>query len=82
MNDQAIIISVLFTLAALGIYFLPLLIANTRGREGQVLIGIGNFLLGWTFIGWVVLLIVSFTGESKRDRQHREQIDRLVQAQQ
>lgn len=82
MEDQAVIISILFFLAALGIYFLPLLIANTRGREGQVLIGIGNFLLGWTFIGWVVLLIVAFTGESKRDRQHREQIDRLVQAQQ
>lgn len=60
------------------LYFLPLIVANSRGRQGQLMIGLGNFLLGWTVIGWIVLLVVAFTGESKADRQIREQLAGLA----
>lgn len=68
-------------LGAVGVmlYFLPLIVANSRGRQGQVMIGLGNFLLGWTVIGWIVLLVVAFTGEGKAERQHREQLSRLAE---
>lgn len=54
-------------------YFLPALVANHRGRDGQGLIAALNLLLGWTVLGWIVLLIVAFTGESAATRKQREE---------
>lgn len=68
------IMGILLGVAAIFMYFLPLIVANSRGRQGQVLLGIGNLLLGW-----IVLLVVAFTGESKAQRQQREQLARLAE---
>lgn len=40
-------------------YMLPWAIAATRGRSNQGAIGLVNFLLGWTFIGWIVALVMA-----------------------
>lgn len=40
-------------------YMLPWAIAATRGKSNQAAIGILNFLLGWTFIGWLVALVMA-----------------------
>ena len=37
-------------------YFLPTLIAVLRGHHQTAPILVLNFLLGWTFVGWVAAL--------------------------
>ena len=39
------------------IYFLPTILAFTRDHNRKWLIFPLNMLLGWTFIGWIILLI-------------------------
>jgi hypothetical protein len=40
-------------------YMLPWAIAATRGRSNQAAIGVLNLFLGWSFIGWVVALVMA-----------------------
>ena len=40
-------------------YFLPWAIAASRGKSNSGVIGLLNLLLGWTFIGWVVALVMA-----------------------
>jgi RsiW-degrading membrane proteinase PrsW (M82 family) len=55
----------LFILAIfLAFYFLPTIIASQRGHNSTGAIFLLNFLLGWTFMGWIAALIWSFTNPS------------------
>jgi hypothetical protein len=45
----------------LALYFLPAIIAVSRHHPNATAIFVLNLLLGWTFIGWVVSLVWSFT---------------------
>ncbi|MGH9124818.1 MAG: superinfection immunity protein [Acidimicrobiales bacterium] len=54
---QAVIAWIL-TVLTLG-YFLPWAIAATRGKSNSGVIGLLNFLLGWTLIGWIVALVMA-----------------------
>ncbi|MGA2670594.1 MAG: superinfection immunity protein [Dehalococcoidia bacterium] len=48
-----------------GIYLLPTFVACACNKRSKWITAILNLLLGWTIIGWVVLLIISiFTGEN------------------
>ncbi len=47
-------------------YFAPAFIAAFRRHPSQNGIGALNLLLGWTFIGWVVALVWSLSGEAGR----------------
>jgi hypothetical protein len=38
---------------------LPWAIAATRGRSNQAAIGLINLFLGWTFIGWIVAIVMA-----------------------
>ncbi len=38
-------------------YFFPTIVAFAVGNPNALAIGILNFLLGWSVIGWVVALI-------------------------
>lgn len=60
-------------LLMVAVYFAPGLVAEARGRDGKNMIGLLNLLLGWTVIGWVVLLVVAFTGRSQRDRDQQDE---------
>jgi hypothetical protein len=40
-------------------YMLPWAVAVMRGRSNLAAIGLINLLLGWTFIGWVVALVMA-----------------------
>jgi hypothetical protein len=42
-------------------YFLPTIIARTRGHPNSAPIGIINFFFGWTFLGWFIALVWSAT---------------------
>jgi len=48
------------TMAVLG-YFLPAVVAYSRRHHNRLAILALNFLLGWTFLGWVVALVWSLT---------------------
>jgi len=41
----------------LGLYFLPTLIALVKHNINILVIFLLNLFTGWTFIGWIVLLI-------------------------
>jgi hypothetical protein len=40
-------------------YFLPWAIAATRRKSNSLSIMLINLLLGWTFIGWVIALVMA-----------------------
>ena len=39
------------------VYFVPTLVAINRGKKDVNAIGVLNFFLGWSFVGWVVALV-------------------------
>jgi len=43
------------------LYMLPWAIAASRGKSNQAMVGVVNLLLGWSFIGWVVALVMACT---------------------
>ncbi|MQM30079.1 MAG: hypothetical protein CRU78_05865 [Candidatus Accumulibacter phosphatis] len=45
------------------LYFVPVINASLKGHRNIVSIGVLNLLLGWTFIGWVVALVWSFSAK-------------------
>jgi hypothetical protein len=55
-------------LLLLPVYFLPALNAFGRGHKNSVPIFLCNLFFGWTFLGWIVSLIWSATGNVTRNR--------------
>lgn len=48
-------------LFCLGLYFLPAIVAAMRHTHNSGGILLLNIFLGWTFIGWIVALIMALT---------------------
>jgi len=46
------------TLVLAVLYFVPLLVAVARNHNAGS-VGIVNLLLGWTFIGWIIALVMA-----------------------
>ena len=42
-----------------GLYFLPAIIAAVRNTHNSTAILLVNLFLGWTFVGWVVALVMA-----------------------
>ena len=57
-NGVEVAFAWIFTVVTLG-YFLPWAVAATRGKSNSLAIALLNFLLGWTFIGWVAALVMA-----------------------
>jgi len=51
----------LLLLIMLAIYFIPTWVAYSNKKKNAEAISILNFLLGWTFIGWVIALVWAVT---------------------
>ena len=51
-----------------GVYFAPLGVATLRNHRQQAAIGVVNFFLGWTLIGWVVALAWACTSDTHPPR--------------
>lgn len=52
----------------LSLYFLPTIVAVMRGRQiGSVLVL--NPFLGWTFVGWIVALVMAFSDHRPQNQQ-------------
>lgn len=52
---------IVILVAILAVYFFPTLTAYSRGHHNRGAIGVLNFMLGWTFLGWVAALVWAFT---------------------
>lgn len=50
-----------FLILAIGLYFLPAIIAAARQTHNATAILLIDIFLGWTFIGWVAALIMAIT---------------------
>lgn len=46
-------------------YFLPALVANSRGHRNTAAIFVLNLFFGWTFVGWCAALVWSFTDNTR-----------------
>lgn len=69
-NGVEVAIAWILTVLTLG-YMLPWAIAATRGKSNSGAIGLVNFLLGWTFVGWIVALVMACTAHQVAYVQHR-----------
>ena len=69
-NGAEVAIAWILTVLTLG-YMLPWAIAATRGKSNSGAVGLVNFLLGWTFIGWVTALVMACTAHQVAFVQHR-----------
>ena len=50
-------IELITIVVGMAVYFLPAIVANRRGATHEISIFWLNFLLGWTVIFWIVLLV-------------------------
>lgn len=50
-----------FLIFGIGLYFLPAIIAAARQTHNATGILLLNVFLGWTFVGWVVALVMSIS---------------------
>lgn len=53
------------------LYFVPSVIASTRKHPNRGTIFLLNFLLGWTAIGWLAMLIWAFVGQPEPPKNGR-----------
>jgi hypothetical protein len=53
-----------YTAALLALYGLPIIVAGMRNHPQAGPIAIINIFLGWTFIGWVIALAWSASGQN------------------
>jgi hypothetical protein len=55
----------LLLLIALGMYFVPMMVALTRAHHKATAIVVWNVFLGWTWVGWVATLVWASTPRSQ-----------------
>ncbi|MDR1939344.1 MAG: superinfection immunity protein [Clostridiales bacterium] len=48
-------------IASIFVYFIPTVIALSRNHRNKVGVILLNIFLGWTFVGWIVSLVWSFS---------------------
>ncbi|MGQ3683919.1 MAG: superinfection immunity protein [Candidatus Loosdrechtia sp.] len=59
MENPGVIFAAISILLA--IYFIPTIVACNREHPSKAAIFVLNIFLGWTFLGWVIALVWSFT---------------------
>jgi Superinfection immunity protein/Protein of unknown function (DUF2510) len=69
-NAVDVTIAWILTVVSVG-YMLPWAIAATRGKSNSGAVGLVNFLLGWTFIGWVAALVMACSAHQVAFVHHR-----------
>jgi cytochrome c biogenesis protein CcdA len=73
-----------FVIFIAAIYFIPSIVAISRDHPSKGAVIILNILLGWTFIGWVVAIVWSFTNpnqvvvQSNQQSNTTDELEKLV----
>ena len=62
LNNNDPMVFALIVLTVFVIHFIPSVIAFANGHTRRKLILLLNVLMGWTVIGWVVLLVWAING--------------------
>jgi hypothetical protein len=57
-NAVEVTLAWILTVLTLG-YMLPWAVAASRGKSNSWAVGLVNFLLGWTLIGWILALVMA-----------------------
>ncbi|HET7815172.1 MAG TPA: superinfection immunity protein [Candidatus Baltobacteraceae bacterium] len=57
---------IVLSIALVGFYFLPTIMALVRRSERISAVVLLNTLLGWTTAGWIIAMILAMTGDSRR----------------
>lgn len=66
MDNGSLVVFCFFV--SIFVYFVPTVVAVSKGRANAGAIVVLNILLGWTFVGWVVALVWAITdGDTKQD---------------
>lgn len=68
MEILNLILSNLFYVILIILYFLPTLIAENRKHNNENPIFVINIFFGWTIIGWIICLAWAFTNNSKKKK--------------
>ena len=66
-NAAALVATIIFFPAAIALYFAPTIIANRRDHENMVGIGVLNFFLGWTLLGWIGALVWAYSTKTEKE---------------
>jgi hypothetical protein len=69
----AVLMVICGVIAGAIIYFLPTVIAKNRQMDGIPALFLVNLLLGWTLIGWIVVLLWAALGQTRAQRSFFEQ---------
>lgn len=77
----AVIVTVIVVVVLAMIYFLPTTIALIRGCTKSTIIGVLNFIFGWTGILWLFCLIWAIVDENKSQRIERERAKKMQEIQ-
>ena len=67
MDTNVDFIFFMISFISLVVYFLPTLIAVIRKHNSAIAIFVLNFLLGWSFIAWVIALVWAFSENNSCD---------------
>jgi hypothetical protein len=70
LSTPIVVVSWVVTIIT-GLYMLPWAIAASRGKANQWSVFAVSLLFGWTFIGWIVALVLACTA-------HRPLLDAMV----
>ena len=63
VSDMPVVLFAAYLAVAVAVYFLPTFLANWRDVRAVSFITVVNLLLGWTVIGWVVVLMMAMGAE-------------------
>lgn len=66
MNDYSSLNGFMLLAVLLVLYLIPSAIAYRRWHRSYKAIVALNILLGWTFLGWVICLVWSLSGDTER----------------
>ncbi len=62
-----IILGIIFLVVAVPIYFFPAMIAWFRQHQSLAAVIMLNALLGWTVVGWIVILLWALSGPGEAE---------------
>jgi hypothetical protein len=69
MGGVGLFFGMIFWLLLMGIatpmYFLPTIIAVLQHRSNVAAVAVINALLGWSFVGWIVALVMALTEDTQ-----------------
>ncbi len=69
-NSAALLCAIIFVPTSVALYFSPAFVAYRRKHPNRAAIGVLNFALGWTVIGWVGALVWAHTGDDESTDTH------------